>query len=114
MKGFKTTDSRFARSKFGRGRANLDDYSREIGVSMQYYIYKTSDSNDPFGDKADALNDLMNTMIQEDCQKGQDEWQADVDRRRKSHEAKVERDRKSYDSRIKSAQDKADRDNAAG
>ncbi len=39
---------------------------------MQAYELATANSAAPFGDVASALNDSINEMIQEDCQKGID------------------------------------------
>ncbi len=47
---------------------------------MQAYEVATADSSSPFGDKASTLNELMNEMIQEDCQKGVDSAESDLKR----------------------------------
>lgn len=73
LKGYRTSDSGFARSKFGNlSSKNLEDYAKAIGVSMQAYVLATADSKDPFGDKASSLNEGINNMIEADCQKGRD------------------------------------------
>jgi len=108
LKGYRTSDKNFAKSKFGNlSRKNLEEYAKAIGVSMKAYELSTADSSAPFGDNAGALNDLINEMIQADCQKGIDDaenarnkLEKDIASRLTSLERPVTTAKKAYDSAV--------------